>query len=88
MADLVVWRRGTGGISCIHSRRGRKGCHQARCVQILSREWISWIGMEDMVVKAQVLAGGRGKGTFENGLKGGVRTVYSYHLYPFPHTYD
>lgn len=35
-------------------------------------------GTEDMVVKAQVLAGGRGKGTFTNGLKGGVRPVYSY----------
>ncbi|KAJ9064659.1 succinate--CoA ligase beta chain [Entomophthora muscae] len=32
---------------------------------------------EDLVIKAQVLAGGRGKGTFENGLKGGVRIVYS-----------
>ena len=31
-----------------------------------------------MVIKAQVLAGGRGKGTFENGLKGGVRVIYSY----------
>jgi succinyl-CoA synthetase beta subunit len=31
-----------------------------------------------MVVKAQVLAGGRGKGTFTNGLKGGVRPVFSY----------
>lgn len=31
----------------------------------------------DMVVKAQVLAGGRGKGTFEGGLKGGVRIVFS-----------
>jgi succinyl-CoA synthetase beta subunit len=31
-----------------------------------------------MVIKAQILAGGRGKGTFSNGLKGGVRTVYSY----------
>lgn len=30
-----------------------------------------------MVIKAQVLAGGRGKGTFDNGLKGGVRTIYS-----------
>lgn len=30
-----------------------------------------------MVIKAQVLAGGRGKGTFDNGLKGGVRVVYS-----------
>ncbi|XP_060688904.1 succinate--CoA ligase [ADP-forming] subunit beta, mitochondrial isoform X1 [Hemiscyllium ocellatum] len=35
------------------------------------------IGSKDLVVKAQVLAGGRGKGIFENGLKGGVRIVYS-----------
>lgn len=33
-----------------------------------------------MVIKAQVLAGGRGKGTFDNGLKGGVRVIYSYGL--------
>ncbi|EFW98793.1 succinyl-synthetase beta [Grosmannia clavigera kw1407] len=31
----------------------------------------------DLVIKAQVLAGGRGKGTFDNGLKGGVRVIYS-----------
>ncbi|KAJ4257090.1 succinate--CoA ligase beta chain [Fusarium falciforme] len=37
------------------------------------------IGTEDMVIKAQVLAGGRGKGTFDNGLKGGVRVIYSPH---------
>jgi succinyl-CoA synthetase beta subunit len=30
-----------------------------------------------MVIKAQVLAGGRGKGTFDSGLKGGVRTIFS-----------
>ncbi|CAG8592727.1 17788_t:CDS:2 [Acaulospora morrowiae] len=35
------------------------------------------LGKEDAVIKAQVLAGGRGKGTFENGFKGGVRTVNS-----------
>ena len=35
------------------------------------------IGKDDMVIKAQVLAGGRGKGTFDNGLKGGVRVIYS-----------
>lgn len=35
------------------------------------------IGSDDMVIKAQVLAGGRGKGTFDNGLKGGVRVIYS-----------
>ncbi|KAJ3281076.1 hypothetical protein HK104_000231 [Borealophlyctis nickersoniae] len=36
------------------------------------------LGSEDIVVKAQVLAGGRGKGHFDSGLKGGVRVVYSY----------
>ncbi|KOB73470.1 Succinyl-coa synthetase beta chain [Operophtera brumata] len=30
---------------------------------------------KDMVLKAQVLAGGRGRGTFKSGLKGGVRMV-------------
>ncbi|KAI9688739.1 MAG: Succinate--CoA ligase [ADP-forming] subunit beta, mitochondrial [Bathelium mastoideum] len=35
------------------------------------------IGGDDMVIKAQVLAGGRGKGTFDNGFKGGVRVIYS-----------
>ncbi|XP_037300186.1 succinate--CoA ligase [ADP-forming] subunit beta, mitochondrial [Manduca sexta] len=30
---------------------------------------------KDIVLKAQVLAGGRGKGSFKNGLKGGVRMV-------------
>lgn len=34
-------------------------------------------GNDDLVIKAQVLAGGRGKGTFDNGLKGGVRVIYS-----------
>lgn len=31
----------------------------------------------DVVVKAQVLTGGRGKGYFKGGLKGGVKLVYS-----------
>ncbi|KAJ3414755.1 beta' subunit [Chytridiales sp. JEL 0842] len=35
------------------------------------------LGTEDLVIKAQVLAGGRGKGHFDSGLKGGVRMVYS-----------
>ena len=35
------------------------------------------IGNDDMVIKAQVLAGGRGKGFFDHGLKGGVRVIYS-----------
>ncbi|KAI7880904.1 succinate-CoA ligase [Lichtheimia hyalospora FSU 10163] len=32
------------------------------------------LGSDDLVIKAQVLAGGRGKGTFSNGYKGGVKT--------------
>uniref|UniRef100_A0A6F9DTB5 Succinate--CoA ligase [ADP-forming] subunit beta, mitochondrial n=1 Tax=Phallusia mammillata TaxID=59560 RepID=A0A6F9DTB5_9ASCI len=32
---------------------------------------------KDSVIKAQVLAGGRGKGTFESGLQGGVKIVFS-----------
>ncbi|XP_022905967.1 succinate--CoA ligase [ADP-forming] subunit beta, mitochondrial [Onthophagus taurus] len=35
------------------------------------------LNTKDLVLKAQVLAGGRGKGSFKNGLKGGVRMVYS-----------
>ena len=31
----------------------------------------------DVVVKAQVLAGGRGKGYFKGGLKGGVKLVFT-----------
>uniref|UniRef100_A0A2K5XPI7 ATP-grasp domain-containing protein n=1 Tax=Mandrillus leucophaeus TaxID=9568 RepID=A0A2K5XPI7_MANLE len=35
------------------------------------------LGSKDVVIKAQVLSGGRGKGTFESGLKGGVKVVFS-----------
>ncbi|XP_035912640.1 succinate--CoA ligase [ADP-forming] subunit beta, mitochondrial isoform X1 [Anopheles stephensi] len=35
------------------------------------------LNTKNLVLKAQVLAGGRGKGSFKNGLKGGVRVVFS-----------
>jgi len=35
------------------------------------------IASNDLVVKAQVLAGGRGKGSFKGGFKGGVQLVYN-----------
>jgi len=35
------------------------------------------IGGKDYVVKAQVLAGGRGKGKFDSGLEGGVQIVFT-----------
>lgn len=41
---------------------------KAACASIPGSEW---------VVKAQVLAGGRGKGHFDNGFKGGVHMCYS-----------
>lgn len=36
------------------------------------------LDITELVIKAQVLSGGRGKGTFKGGLKGGVRLVNSY----------
>ena len=39
------------------------------------------IGGNDLVIKAQVLAGGRGKGHFESGLKGGVKVIHEYHFF-------
>jgi succinyl-CoA synthetase beta subunit len=36
-----------------------------------------WLDVKNLVVKAQVHAGGRGKGTFKNGFKGGVHLVES-----------
>ena len=36
-----------------------------------------WLSVKNLVVKAQVHAGGRGKGTFKNGFKGGVHLVES-----------
>uniref|UniRef100_A0A2K6U5E3 Succinate--CoA ligase [ADP-forming] subunit beta, mitochondrial n=1 Tax=Saimiri boliviensis boliviensis TaxID=39432 RepID=A0A2K6U5E3_SAIBB len=42
------------------------------------------LGSKDVVIKAQVLAGGRGKGTFESGLKGGVKIVFSSFSYFSP----
>jgi succinyl-CoA synthetase beta subunit len=35
-------------------------------------------GTDKLVIKAQVLAGGRGKGHFDSGLQGGVKMVDRY----------
>ncbi|MFM7182716.1 MAG: ADP-forming succinate--CoA ligase subunit beta [Verrucomicrobiales bacterium] len=40
-------------------------------------EAAKWLGVKHLVVKAQVHAGGRGKGTFKNGFQGGVQLVES-----------
>ncbi|MEI8037844.1 MAG: ADP-forming succinate--CoA ligase subunit beta [Verrucomicrobiota bacterium] len=36
-----------------------------------------WLAVKNLVVKAQIHAGGRGKGTFKNGFQGGVHLVKS-----------
>lgn len=37
-------------------------------------------GVKELVIKAQILAGGRGKGTFSSGMKGGVHLTEEYVL--------
>jgi succinyl-CoA synthetase beta subunit len=52
---------------------GGKVAATAEEAELIARE----LGTNDLVVKAQVHAGGRGKGTFTNGFKGGVHLVKS-----------
>lgn len=42
-----------------------------------AKEIAKSLNVKDIVLKAQVLAGGRGKGSFKGGLKGGVRMVFT-----------
>ncbi|VDM58726.1 unnamed protein product [Angiostrongylus costaricensis] len=42
-----------------------------------AKEQAQKIGGKDYVIKAQVLAGGRGKGRFDSGLQGGVQVVFT-----------
>ncbi|XP_060570955.1 succinate--CoA ligase [ADP-forming] subunit beta, mitochondrial-like [Ruditapes philippinarum] len=46
-------------------------------VMRIAEDLVNETGNQDVVVKAQVLAGGRGKGTFSSGLKGGVKLAFS-----------
>ncbi|KAL4219731.1 beta' subunit [Mactra antiquata] len=46
-------------------------------VRRLAEDIVNETGNQDVVVKAQVLAGGRGKGSFSSGLKGGVKLCFS-----------
>jgi len=41
-----------------------------------AKEMCNELPSADIVVKAQILAGGRGKGTFDNGFQGGVHVCY------------
>ncbi|MBA3272702.1 MAG: ADP-forming succinate--CoA ligase subunit beta [Chthoniobacterales bacterium] len=50
-----------------------KAAHSPQEAEAAARE----LGTDDLVVKAQIHAGGRGKGTFTNGFKGGVKLCKS-----------
>ncbi|KAI9019517.1 hypothetical protein CLU79DRAFT_757625 [Phycomyces nitens] len=56
----------------INAPRGQVAKSPQEAFEIAKR-----LGSDDLVIKAQVLAGGRGKGTFDNGFKGGVKTFSS-----------
>jgi len=55
----------------IKTPRGKVATTAAEARQVAEE-----LGSDDFVVKAQVLAGGRGKGHFDGGLKGGVKLAY------------
>ena len=55
---------------------GKGEIYFSRIPFIFVSVWLIELG-NDLVIKAQVLAGGRGKGTFDSGLKGGVKMTYS-----------
>lgn len=43
-----------------------------------AKQAVEELGAEEVVLKAQILAGGRGKGVFSSGLKGGVKVTKEY----------
>lgn len=54
-----------------------KVCDHTEEVEKAARDLLEQTGSPDVVIKAQVLAGGRGKGHFTSGLKGGVKICFS-----------
>ena len=40
--------------------------------------WLACAGVDEVVLKAQIMAGGRGKGEFSSGLQGGVKVTKEY----------
>lgn len=54
----------------------------SRVKQVLTRSYRDYpmycAEVKELVVKAQILAGGRGLGTFSNGFKGGVHLCKTY----------
>ena len=49
-------------------------------VPVMFSNVIVVVGVKDVVIKAQVLAGGRGRGRFDNGLEGGVHVLNGFEI--------
>lgn len=43
-----------------------------------AKQAVDELGVDEIVLKAQILAGGRGKGVFSSGLQGGVKVTKEY----------
>lgn len=77
-------------------KRQLKVLHTKQTIKILFVFWyldktdrIFFSDVKEYVIKAQILAGGRGKGHFDNGYKGGVQLTKKYitlTVKPIPHT--
>lgn len=61
----------------IAQKLGRQSISVLFVSRCFAQSGVSCPECKDIVIKAQVLAGGRGKGEFDSGLKGGVKIVYS-----------
>ena len=88
LTSNLVWYPDSKERWCKESRRGLQGRRELWYVLVISGSRMktgylnvvngSSTGTNRLVIKAQVLAGGRGKGTFDNGFKGGVHTIDTY----------
>eukprot|EP00966_Prymnesium_polylepis_P031259 726794-Prymnesium_polylepis.1 len=68
---VILWRpRALGCFLAVHTLFCPPRPHQAVAAA-------AKIGDEEVVIKSQILAGGRGLGTFTNGFQGGVHVIKS-----------
>ena len=80
----LVWGPYTQKRPCQNTARGFRRCETLRLAYLFIGDSHSSNsdneGQDKLVIKAQVLAGGRGKGRFDSGLQGGVHMVERFGL--------
>ena len=76
---LIFWSCETGasGRAQTHALRSRPLIRYAASTVEEAVAATNLIGDDEVVIKSQILAGGRGLGTFTNGLQGGVHIIKS-----------